>query len=52
MELTNAAGMTTISFGLNATGTATSCPVQGATYYFELVWTGNGGKTYTFILPY
>lgn len=52
MELTNASGTTMISFGLNASGTATSCPVQGATYYFELVWTGNGGKTYTFILPY
>ncbi len=52
MELTNAAGMTTISFGLNATGAATGCPVQGSTYYFELVWAGNGGKSYTFILPY
>lgn len=52
MELTNAAGTTQLSFGLNASGAATGCPVAGSTYYFELVWTGNGGKSYTFILPY
>jgi outer membrane murein-binding lipoprotein Lpp len=51
-QLTNAAGMTTITFGLDATGAATGCPVVGAYYYFKLVWAGNGGKVYTFILPY
>lgn len=50
--LTNAAGATTVTFGLNSTGQSMGCPVSPATYYFELVWEGNGGKTYTFILPY
>jgi len=52
VQLTNAAGMTTITFGLDVTGVATGCPLVGAYYYFKLVWAGNGGKTYTFILPY
>ncbi len=51
-QLTNNAGTTTITFGLDAAGASTGCPVQGGFYYFELVWAGNGGKTYTFILPY
>jgi hypothetical protein len=51
-QLTNAAGMTTITFGLDANGASSGCPVAGAYYYFKLVWAGNGGKTYTFILPY
>jgi hypothetical protein len=50
--LTNAAGSTSVTFGLNSTGQPTSCPISTGTYYFELVWTGNGGKSYTFILPY
>lgn len=51
--LTNAAGTTTLTFGLDATGAVmASCPVNGGTYYLELVWAGAGGKTYTFILPY
>ena len=51
-ELINAAGMTTITFGLDATGAASGCPAPLAYYYFKLVWAGNGGKVYTFILPY
>lgn len=51
VNLTNAAGSTMISFGLDSTGASTGCPV-GSTYYFKLVWTGNGGKSYTFIWPY
>jgi hypothetical protein len=50
--VTNAAGVLTLTYGLNATGAATGCPVVGSTYYFQLVWAGAGGKTYTFILPY
>jgi hypothetical protein len=51
--LTNAAGVLTLTYGLSSTGTvATSCPVLGSVYYFQLVWAGAGGKTYTFILPY
>ena len=49
---TDAAGVLTLTYGLNATGTATGCPVVGSSYYFQLVWAGTGGKTYTFILPY
>jgi hypothetical protein len=52
VDLTNAAGSTMITFGLDSTGAVTGCPVGSASYYFKLVWTGNGGKTYTFILPY
>jgi hypothetical protein len=51
-SLINAAGITTITFGLDATGNPTGCPVIGAYYYFKLVWAGTGGKTYTLILPY
>jgi hypothetical protein len=50
--LNNAQGSTTITFGLDANGAATGCPLAGAYFYFKLVWAGNGGKTYTFILPY
>lgn len=49
----NTLGTTTITYGLDAGGASTSCPVGGATYYFELSWTGaNQGKTYSVILPY
>ena len=49
-SLVNAAGTTTITFGLDANGAATTgCPVL---LYYKLVFTGNGGKSYTFILPY
>ena len=40
-----------VTFGLDANGNSTSCPVSGS-YYFKLVWEGSGGKSYTFILPY
>jgi hypothetical protein len=52
MTLNNAAGNTAITFGLDATGAATGCPVLGGFYYFKLVYTSNANKTYTFILPY
>jgi len=53
VAFTNAAGITTITYGLNATGASTGCPVNGGTYYFQLSWTAaSSGKTYTFILPY
>lgn len=38
------------SFGLDATGNATSCPV--ANYYFKTVWTGVNGVVRTVIYPY
>lgn len=52
IALTNAAGTTNITFGLDSTGAATSCPIGTGFYYFKLIWTGTGGKSYTFILPY
>lgn len=53
VDITNTAGTTAVTYGLNATGTATSCPISGGTYYFMLSWTAAvSGKTYSFILPY
>jgi hypothetical protein len=53
VALTNTAGVTTVTYGLNASGAASSCPVGNGTYYFELSFTpAANGKTYTFILPY
>jgi hypothetical protein len=54
VALSNSVGTTTITYGLNSTGAvATSCPINGATYYFSLSWTSAANsKTYTFILPY
>jgi hypothetical protein len=54
VALSNVAGTTTITYGLNSTGgVANSCPINGATYYFSLSWaSASNGKTYTFILPY
>jgi hypothetical protein len=52
-EITHRGGLGTLvaTFGLDANGTPTSCPVSG-TYYFKAVWTGNNGNTYTAIYPY
>lgn len=50
--LTNPAGKTDITFGLNSSGAATGCPLGTGTYYFKFIWMGSGGKSYTFILPY
>jgi hypothetical protein len=51
--LTNAQGSTDITFGLNSSGQAmNSCPVAPAVYYFQLIWTGKTGKTFTIIMPY
>jgi hypothetical protein len=41
----------TATFGLDATGTPTSCPGSGH-YYFKVVWTGTNGNSATVILPY
>ena len=40
-----------VTFGLDATGNATSCPGTG-TYYFKVVWTGANGNSVTVIRPY
>jgi hypothetical protein len=54
VALTNAGGVTTITYGLTSTGAAaTGCPVGSSTYYFQLSWSSAAsGKTYTVILPY
>jgi len=41
----------TITYGLDATGSPTSCPGSG-NYYLEIVWTFPNGKTLPIILPY
>ncbi|HEV2479188.1 MAG TPA: hypothetical protein VGS79_05980 [Puia sp.] len=50
--LTNNAGVLTLTFGLNSAGQATGCPISPSVYYFQLVWAGSGGKTYSITLPY
>jgi hypothetical protein len=53
VQIANSAGTTSVTYGLNATGGTTSCPIAGGTYYFMLSWTAAvSGKTYSFILPY
>lgn len=41
----------TATFGLDASGTPTSCPGTGH-YYFKVVWTGTNGNSLTIIMPY
>jgi hypothetical protein len=41
----------TITYGLDASGTPTACPGSG-NYYLEVVWTFPGGTTIPIILPY
>ncbi len=41
----------TITYGLDATGSPTACPGSG-NYYLEIVWTFPNGKTLPIILPY
>lgn len=40
-----------VTFGLDATGNPTSCPVTGS-YYLKIVWTGPSGIVRTVLLPY
>ena len=39
------------TFGLDVTGTATTCPGTGS-YYLKASWTGHNGNTLSVILPY
>ena len=51
--LTNAAGVTTVTFGLTSTGqVANSCPVAGSFYYLQLQWEGVRSNAYSVLLPY
>jgi hypothetical protein len=40
-----------VTFGLDSSGNATTCPGTGH-YYYKLIWTGAGGTPHTVILPY
>jgi len=40
-----------VTFGLDATGTPTSCPGTGH-YYYKVIWTGPNGTSLTVIAPY
>ncbi len=40
-----------VTFGLDATGAATTCPGTG-NYYMKIVWTGPAGNSHTALLPY
>jgi hypothetical protein len=45
-------GTTTVTFGLNAGGTATTCPGTG-NYYLKIEWTGPlGNASYSQLFPY
>jgi hypothetical protein len=51
-EILNSKGATaTVTYGLDATGAATTCPGTGS-YYAELVYVTPAGKTFTYIFPY
>lgn len=51
--LSNPTGMTTLSFGLTATGApASGCPVPGGYYYFGFSWTGSDSNPYSAVRPY
>ncbi|HEY4112120.1 hypothetical protein [Puia sp.] len=50
--MTNPAGTTTLIFGLDSTGKATGCPVNGNHYYYNLSWTGESENPYSAILSY
>ena len=52
VALLNAQGTTDVTFGLDASGNATGCPINSGVYYLKLSWTGTAGKTYTLTLPY
>lgn len=53
-QITHRGGLGTVvaTFGLDATGTPTSCPGINGTYYLKAVWTGNNGNSATAIYPY
>ncbi len=44
-------GTTIVTFGLNASGVATSCPGTGS-YYMKVEWTGPAGATFSGIYSY
>ena len=52
ITLTNPTGVTTMKFGLNASGDSTGCPVTGSYYYFQFGWSGSDSDPYSSVRPY
>jgi len=53
VQLTNPTGATTLTYGLNASGSAaTGCPASGSYYYFKFSWTGSDANPYSNVRPY
>jgi hypothetical protein len=53
IQLTNPTGVTNMSFGLNAAGTAAAgCPATGGYYYFRFSWSGSDSNPYSSLRPY
>lgn len=50
--LSNPLGTTTLSFGLDSTGKAISCPLAGNPFYYKMSWTGEGENPFSAVLPY
>lgn len=50
--MTNPIGVATLNFGLDSTGKAAGCPVNGGHFYYSLSWTGDGESPYSGVLPY
>jgi len=51
-QLTNPAGVTTMLFGLDSSGTDTGCPSGGASFFYKLNWTGSGENPYSAVRAY
>lgn len=52
VQITNPTGVTTLNYGLNASGVATGCPTSGGNYYFQFNWTGPDSNPYSSVRPY
>ena len=52
LAVTNPAGVTTMTYGLNSGGTATGCPASGSYYYFQTSWAGSDSDPYSAVRPY
>jgi hypothetical protein len=50
--LNNPSGISTVTFGLDSTGKATSCPLSGNHFYYQLSWTGDGENPYSGVIRY
>jgi hypothetical protein len=52
-QVVNPAGTTILTFGLDSSGNPlTSCPVNGANYYYQAAWSGTGEDSTTAQFPY